>query len=181
MKTARFASIVEKIGRPEVYLALIDPAHDRALQAAEKANRVMTVAQESVGQKADRGKIGFEAGPHRQFLIFPKSLKAFAGQTVVGIKYELLEDRESPISERTKAVHAPRKGRPKQKRKPEKPARETLPSPKVIPFKHEAEREEEEENEHILEMKKQIRRAMALLEEGKAVAAFNLLKRIVED
>ena len=30
-------------------------------------------------------------------------------------------------------------------------------------------------------MKKQVRHAMTVLEEGKAVAAFNLLKRIVAD
>ena len=60
MKTARFATVVAKAGRPEVYLALMDPAKDRVLQAALKANRVMTVSQETVGHKTDRGQIGFK-------------------------------------------------------------------------------------------------------------------------
>lgn len=38
-----------------------------------------------------------------------------------------------------------------------------------------------EVREDIAELKKQVRRVMAVLEEGKAVAAFNLLKRIVND
>ena len=35
-------------------------------------------------------------------------------------------------------------------------------------------------NEEVEEIKKQVRQAMKILEEGKQVAAFNLLKRIVE-
>jgi hypothetical protein len=39
--------------------------------------------------------------------------------------------------------------------------------------------EGEVEDEEIAELKKQVRYAMAVLEEGRAVAAFNLLNRIV--
>jgi hypothetical protein len=35
-------------------------------------------------------------------------------------------------------------------------------------------------NEDVEEIKKQVRQAMKMLEEGKQVAAFNLLRRIVE-
>jgi hypothetical protein len=70
-KTARFTKSVEKCGKPEVHLVLIDPAKDRTLHAAVKGHRVMTIWQEAVGTKADRGKVGFEPGPGRQFLIFP--------------------------------------------------------------------------------------------------------------
>jgi hypothetical protein len=38
----------------------------------------------------------------------------------------------------------------------------------------------QEPNEEVEEIKKQVRQAMKILEEGKQVAAFNLLKRIVE-
>lgn len=181
MKTARFATVVEKAGRPEVYLALIDPAKDRTLQAAVKAQRVMTVSQEAMGQKTDRGEIGFEAGPHRQFLVFPKSLKAFAGRTVVGIKYDLLDDRELPKSQRATPAQPPRKLKPK--RGPtirlEKPRTKPASSLKVVPFPREA--TDEEESDEVADLKKQVRHAMAVLEEGKVVAAFNLLKRIVAD
>ena len=37
------------------------------------------------------------------------------------------------------------------------------------------------DDEAIAELKKQVRHAMAVLEDGKAVAAFNLLKRIVDE
>ncbi len=60
----------------------------------------MTVSQEPVGTKADRGEVGFEPGRARQSLIFPKSLRAFGGHTVVGVKYDLLSSREIPKGER---------------------------------------------------------------------------------
>jgi hypothetical protein len=172
MKTARFATVVEKCGTPEIYLALMAPEKDRALQTAVKAQRVMTVSQESVGTKADRGEVGFKPGRSRQFLIFPKSLRAFAGRTVVGVKYDLLGSREVPKSERAAPPRPPKK--PKAKR----PIRRENPDPeitkKVVSFKPEPPAEEDED---IADLKKQIRHAMALLEDGKAVAAFNLLKR----
>ncbi len=122
--------------------------------------------------KADRGKVGFEPGRARQFLIFPKSLRAFAGHTVVGVKYDLLGSREIPKSERA----AP--PRPPKKRK--SPVRRVKPDPeiskKVVVFKPAS---QEDEDEEVTDLKKQVRHAMALLEDGKAVAAFNLLKRIV--
>ena len=52
-------------------------------------------------------------------------------------------------------------------------------SPKVIAFKPQP--PEEDEDEAVIELKKKVRDAMAILEEGKAVAAFNLLKQIVGD
>ncbi|MEO8353399.1 MAG: hypothetical protein ABI680_16845 [Chthoniobacteraceae bacterium] len=126
MKTARFATVVAKCGSPEIYLALMAPEKDRALQTAVKAQRVMTVSQESVGTKADRGEVGFEAGRARQFLIFPKSLRAFAGRTVVGVKYDLIGSREPPKSERA----AP--PRPHKKPKPKRPVRRGKPDPEIL-------------------------------------------------
>ena len=73
-----------------------EAGEDRTLQKAVKEQRVMTVWQDSVGPKADRGKVGFEPGPGRQFLIFPKSLRAFTEHTVFGIKYDLLDSRGLP-------------------------------------------------------------------------------------
>jgi hypothetical protein len=172
MKSARFATIVEKCGKPEAYLLLMDPAKDRTFQAAVKAQRVMTVLQEAVGTKTDRGEIGYQPGRNRQFLIFPKSLRAFAGRAVVGIKYDLLTSPEVPKSQR---APAPAKPKPKAKAKPARTREEPEPS-KVVVFKIEP---PEDEDEELADLKKEVRRAMALLEDGKTVAAFNLLKRAV--
>ena len=181
MKTVRFSKVVEKAGAPETYLVLMDPAKDRTLQAAVKAQRVMTVEQESVGTKTDRGEVGFHPGPSRQFLVFPKSLRAFADRDVVGIKYELLSSPDVPKSKRAAPPRPPKKARPKPKpaakARPEK-TKSAAPR-KVVAFK--PVENDEDEDEDIAELKKQVRHAMAVLEEGKAVAAFNLLKRIVGD
>jgi hypothetical protein len=107
MKTARFADVVKQCGEPEPHLMLIEPAKDRELQAAIKAKRVMTVFQDTVGTKADRGVVGFEAGPARQFLIFPKALRAFEGKQIIGIKYELWSIKEPPKSQRAGPVKPP--------------------------------------------------------------------------
>ena len=181
VKTVRFSKVVEKAGAPETYLVLMDPAKDRTLQAAVKAQRVMTVAQEAVGTKTDRGEVGFHPGRSRQFLVFPKSLRAFADRDVVGIKYELLSSPDVPKGKRAAAPRPPKKARPKPKPaaklRPEKT--ESPASRKVVAFK--PVESDEDEDEDIAELKKQVRHAMAVLEEGKAVAAFNLLKRIVGD
>ncbi len=50
---------------------------------------------------------------------------------------------------------------------------------KVVAFKPPV--EDDDEDEDIAELKKQVRHAMSVLEEGKAVAAFNQLKRLVSD
>ena len=113
MKTARFSKVVEKCGEPETYLLLMEPAKDRTFQAAVKAERVMTVFQDAVGTKTDRGEVGFKPGRGRQFLVFPKSLQSFAGQTVVGIKYDLISSPEVPKSQRAKVPRPPKKTKPK--------------------------------------------------------------------
>jgi hypothetical protein len=60
----------------------------------------MTLYQQSGG--TDHGVVGFEQGRSRQFLVFPKPLKPFVGQRIVGIKYELLEDTPAPKKETVK-------------------------------------------------------------------------------
>jgi hypothetical protein len=54
------------------------------------------------------------------------------------------------------------------------------PTPVSTPIPHPTPKNEERPNEEVEEIKKQVRQAMKILEEGKQVAAFNLLKRIVE-
>jgi hypothetical protein len=179
VKTARFSKVVENSGEPETYLLLMDPAKDRKFQAAVKAQRVMTVFQEGVGTKTDRGEVGFQPGRGRQFFVFPKSLKPFTGRTVVGIKYDLIVSPEIPKSERANAPRPPKK--PKPKPTPKALEERTEPKHNVVAFKRPFEKEEEEDEDYeIAKLKKQVRHAMAVLHEGKAAAAFNLLKRIVE-
>src|SRR3954471_297051 len=125
MATVRFAKVVAKYGEPEAHLILIGPAKDRALQAAIKADRVLTVFQDSVGNRADHGTVGFHPGKERQYLIFPKSLRAFAGIDVIGIKYDLLATtEEAPNTERAPAQRVA-KALPKQTTpsKPQHPAK----------------------------------------------------------
>ncbi len=186
MKTVRFSNVVQKSGQPETHLVLVEPAKDRALQAAIKADRVMTVRQQAVGTKTDRGEIGFHPGSSRQFFVFSKSLRSFAGRTVIGIKYDLLSSPEVPKSNRSAVPGLSKKTAPKPPK--DKPActpkarqeKATAPAKsKVVPFKPEP--PDEDDDEAVAELKKRVRHAMAVLEAGKPVAAFNLLKRIVED
>lgn len=171
VKTARFATVVEKSGKPQTYLALMDPANDRTLQTAIKTHRVMTVIQNSAGHAADHGLAGFEKGTNRQFLIFPKSIQRFAGSKVVGIKYDLFQSPEVPKKDR-----APR---PKERKPPVSVKRKSTASRerKVIPFATETASHESPE---AAQLKRQIRQAMSFLEEGKEVAAFNTLKKALE-
>ena len=151
------------------------PAQDKTLQAAIKQKRVMTVFQETVGAKADFGKVGFEEGSSRQYLIFPKPVRAFEGRKVVGIKYDLLSAAEVPKSKRARPAKPPRKASPK-KPKSRPPKGESTRS-KVIEFPG-AEREKPEKETDLREIKRLARQAMQALEKGKQIAAFNFLKRI---
>jgi len=193
VKTVRFSNVVQKAGTPETYLVLVEPSKDRTLQAAIKAQRVMTVQRAAVGNKTDRGEIGFNPGVSRQFLVFPKSLRSFAGCTVVGIKYDLLGSAEvsegdrapAPKPPKKKPVKAPAAAPAKPERTREKKAnREKTPKTmklRVVPFKAAPPRRDEEDDEsEVAALKNQVRHAMAVLEAGKVVAAFNLLKRIVD-
>ena len=86
MSTVRFSKVLEACGKPDIHLLLVDPAKDKTLQAAIKSDRVMTLYQQSGG--TDHGVVGFEQGRSRQFLVFPKPLKPFLGQRIVGNKYD---------------------------------------------------------------------------------------------
>ena len=114
MSTVRFSKVLEACGKPDIHLLLIDPAKDKTLQEAIKSDRVMTLYQQSGG--SDHGVVGFEQGRSRQFLVFPKPLKPFQGQRIVGIKYELLEDAPAPKKEPAK------KEAPKPDEQPGEPA-----------------------------------------------------------
>jgi hypothetical protein len=175
VSTARFATVVEKYGDPEPHLVLTDPRKDRVLQAAIKAHRVMTVMQRAVGNTADRGVVGFEPGAGRQFLLFPKSLRSLSGKNIVGIKYELMKTKRIPKSERAPSPRKPPKAKPKVRKARSQSAAPT----NVVAFRNR--KDDDDENPEVTELKRKVRHAMTVLEAGKQVAAFNLLKRIVEN
>jgi hypothetical protein len=217
VSTVRFAKVVEACGKPDIHLLLIDPAKDKTLQAAIKTDRVMTLYQESGG--TDHGVVGFEQGRSRQFLVFPKPLKPFLGQRIVGIKYELLEDAPTPKKETIKKepvkpsaeepgeAASTKKGiesakqtdrqiptvmlkpgaakaaemEPPKEKKPDHQPKKPPSEDKVVKFHPpEPEKQPAPESDEVKEIKRQVRAAMEALEEGKQVAAFNLLKNILE-
>jgi len=89
VKTARFRAVVEKCGRPEVYTLWLKPKTDRHFQSLLKNNRVMTIRPSESG--TDFGEVGFHKGTGARFLAFPKSLKRFEGQRIVGIDWTLVQ------------------------------------------------------------------------------------------
>ena len=91
VKTARFAQVVEKAGKPEVYTLWQKPAQDRHLQSEIKNNRVMTIQKSEVGNEF--GIVGFKEKKGASYLIFPKSLKRFENKRIVGINWDLIKTR----------------------------------------------------------------------------------------
>lgn len=184
MKSVRFSQVVAKCGRPETLLLLMDPKKDRALQAAVKAQRVMTLMQSPVRTKTDWGEAGFHPGSQRQYLLFPKSLAAYAGKAIIGIKYELLSEALAP-----RHHAAPPAAKPARKAsshpKPLKAAKPAPPPEKeeTEPPPHKEKQKEEKKTAdapEVARMKRQVKKAMQALEKGRQVAAFNLLQ-IVDD
>ena len=89
--TARFASVVEAAGKPEVVSLWTKPERDKKFMAAVRQNRVVTVKQATVGSAKDFGVVGFLREKNSSFLVFPKSLQAFKDRRIVGIKYDLIQ------------------------------------------------------------------------------------------
>ena len=85
-KTVRFDQIIEKCGAPEVYTLWQEPKSDHHFQMLLKNNRVMTIQQTNAG--TDFGVVGFVKRKGARYLVFPKSLKRFEGDRIVGIKWE---------------------------------------------------------------------------------------------
>jgi hypothetical protein len=90
LKTARFSVALAKCGRPAVHLTLVAPQKDPALRRLERESRVMTIHRARRGAGADYGVVGLEPAPGVQLLVFPRSLRRFAGKRIVGIDYDLL-------------------------------------------------------------------------------------------
>jgi hypothetical protein len=189
MKSVRFSKVVEKSGKPEVYLLMseTDPDFNKAL----KAGKIMSLSDESHGSGTEYGTVGYDKKRHGQLLIFPKSLKAFSEAKIIGIKYDLFAEEDGHHVE--KSSSSPKKSsktkkeksvkpKPAMKPKEEKAARQKkAPKPaakKVIPFPtKKAQHEDDDEDD----LKATVRQAMRALEKGNSVAAYNILKRIIPD
>jgi hypothetical protein len=89
LKTARFAAVVEACGAPQVYIPWQSPKKDRRLQAQIRQDRVLTIQKSESG--SDFGWVGLIERKGVRYLIFSKSLKRFADQRIVGIKWELVK------------------------------------------------------------------------------------------
>ena len=88
VKTARFSDLVDNAGKPQPYTLWQKPAADRHFQSALKNHRVATIQQGESG--TEFGMVGFKQSKTARYLIFPKSLKRFEGQRIVGIKWDLV-------------------------------------------------------------------------------------------
>ena len=89
VKTARFAEVIEKCGKPEVYTLWQKPSADRHLQSQIKNNRLLTVQKSETG--TEFGVVGFKERKGASHVIFPKSLKRFENQRIIGINWELVK------------------------------------------------------------------------------------------
>ena len=131
----------------------------------------MTVHQQLPKAKADYGTVGFQKGVSGQILIFPKSLKAFAGQRVTGVKYDLLEWSTVPKGqpEHKKIIPATRSAEVKPRdvkvhATPERSTGEESAAATVVKFpKPEEEDEAEAPTAEGEEIRNQVRLAMKAL------------------
>ena len=89
VKTSRFREVIEKCGQPEVYTLWQTPKSDRHFQSLLKNNRLMTIRPSDSG--TDFGVVGFDKGQGARYLAFPKSVKRFEGERIVGIDWSLVQ------------------------------------------------------------------------------------------
>ena len=89
-KTARFSQLIESCGKPRVHTLWQKPSADRHLQSQINNNHVMTILKSQSG--TDLGVVGFKETKDARYLIFPKSLKRFAEERIVGIDWALVSE-----------------------------------------------------------------------------------------
>jgi len=89
-KTARFSEVIASCDKPQVYTLWQKPSTDRHLQSQIKNNRMMTILKSESG--TDFGIVCFKETTEARYLIFPKSLKRFAENRIVGIDWALVRE-----------------------------------------------------------------------------------------
>ena len=82
-KTKRFTDVIDTAGKPEPYTLWQKPAQDRHLQSEIKNHRVMTLLKTDTG--TEFGMVGFKEQKGASYLVFPKSLKRFENNRIVGV------------------------------------------------------------------------------------------------
>jgi hypothetical protein len=92
-KTLRFQDLVENAGRPLAVTLWTDPGSDPLFSRAIKENRVLTLIQPRTTKQKDYGIIGFHKDSHASYLMFPRILPEGGDLRVIGIKYELVDER----------------------------------------------------------------------------------------
>ncbi len=89
VKSTRFTAVVEACGPPQVYTLWQPPEKDRHLQGQIRQHRVLSIQRSESG--SEFGCVGLAQRQGAIHLVFPKSLKRFADQRIVGIKWELVK------------------------------------------------------------------------------------------
>jgi hypothetical protein len=142
MKTIRFATVVEKAGKPEPYTLWLNPEKDQDFQKALREDRLMTVLREPASTKADVASVGYVNKPNALYLIFPQPLTDFKENRIVGIKADLLaapkpKGEVVKVSEPKKQVFTPfkppRTAVVTPSPKPSAPGIESHPQPEAGP------------------------------------------------
>ena len=90
-KTKRFTDVIDTAGKPEPYTLWQKPAQDRHLQSEIKNHRVMTLLKTDTG--TEFGMVGFKEQKGASYLVFPKSLKRFENNRIVGVNWDLVKTR----------------------------------------------------------------------------------------
>jgi hypothetical protein len=106
-KQIRFAALVKTCGKPETMTLWIKPQSNPPFQKAIRENRVLTVVLKSNGNRPDFGETGFHQRCDALYLVFPKALPKSPDSRIVGIKYDLIEER--PVREPAGKMPAPKK------------------------------------------------------------------------
>jgi hypothetical protein len=88
-KTVRFAQVVDECGAPQIYTLWLPPKKDQRLQKQIRQAHMMTVQRSAGG--TEFGCVGFIERRGALYFEFPKSLKRFADQRIVGIKWDLVK------------------------------------------------------------------------------------------
>jgi hypothetical protein len=179
--------VVARSGEPHVHTLWVAPEKDPEFSRARKADRVMTVQRGS--GTTDFGTVGFEAGHagEKQYLVFPKTLKRFAGARVVGIKFDLVTQPKAVPAKAEQIGRAPKRRRGKP------PAGRSTGAmrARVIPFDR-PKRDEEPSHTapsparpnapaRATDLHAEIRAAMKELKAGKSVAAYQRLERALKE
>jgi hypothetical protein len=102
-KTIRFGDLVRGSGRPEVVTLWVEPKKDPQFSRAVRENRVLTIHGDPASHRKEFGQIGFHQEQGAMYLIFPRPLPEAPESRIVGINYQLTEERQakSPLVSNT--------------------------------------------------------------------------------